>query len=104
MLLVALERGGAPRGARLCARSDGVAWHSAGVEPYSNVLVEEGGSTLVSTRERPKLIFDAAGEPTHLITAVSAVTHCATACVNCKYAGHTYTDIAPLATAGARRR
>ena len=86
---------------------DGLAWHSVPIPPYGNALqLADGSSVLVSTRERPKLIFDAAtGEPTHLITAVAAQQHAAgTPCVNVKYQGHVYTDIAPLAVLPAQRQ
>ena len=48
--------------------------------PYSNLVqVTDGSSYTVSTRERPKLLFDAVtGAPTHFISGVCGGTsYCA---------------------------
>ena len=52
----------------------------------------------MSTRERPKLIFDANGEPTHLINGVDENPHCPPqAAIQCKVHGdHTQTLVVPL--------
>jgi hypothetical protein len=66
---------------------DGLSWTASPFEPYGNeVHFTDGSSMLVSTRERPKLIFDLYGEPTHLVNGVcGGSSFCApTPCVNCK--------------------
>lgn len=80
---------------------DGLTWYTAPFEPYTNLVQFTDGSThTVSTRERPKMLFNSAGVPTHIVNGVCAATYCApTPCVNCKYNYVTYTLIQPLVTA-----
>ena len=50
---------------------DGFTWHASAVEPYGNVVdLEDGSQQLLTTRERPKMIFNSAGDPTHLSNGV----------------------------------
>jgi len=45
--------------------NDGFTWRSSAIEPYGNVIdLSDGTQMLVTTRERPKMIFNAAGDPT----------------------------------------
>lgn len=56
---------------------DGLTWYSAPGQPFGNQYTTTDGHTVtVSTRERPKLMFDASGTPTHLINGVRCVTGC----------------------------
>jgi hypothetical protein len=90
-------------------------WTVSPVEPFSFTIQYDDNTTgLVSTRERPKLLFDHnTGEPTHLYSAVAPMpagscTGCAKprkssdakACIGCKTCepeGHqVYTMVAPL--------
>lgn len=67
---------------------DGWNWLASPVEPFGNyVEFTDGSSMLLSTRERPKLLFNAQGDPTYLYNGVCGGTSfCApTPCVNCKY-------------------
>ena len=52
----------------------------------------------MSTRERPKLLFGADGEPTHLVNGIDAKPHCPpAAAIQCKVSGdHTQTLVVPL--------
>ena len=63
--------------------------------PYLNVVdLADGSSQLLTTRERPKLIFNAAGDPTHLSNGVCpspgnwntpiSCPEVSTGCVDCK--------------------
>ena len=68
----------------------GLTWRSSGVQPYFNTAnVTDGSAVQMSTRERPKMIFDArTGEPTHLVTAVCPTPHCPPqAAIQCKVQG-----------------
>jgi hypothetical protein len=50
---------------------DGLAWFTSPTQPYGNTIALDDGSTmLLTTRERPKMLFNAAGEPTHLSNGV----------------------------------
>ena len=50
---------------------DGFTWRAASIAPYGNVIdLEDGSQQLLTTRERPKMIFNAAGDPTHLSNGV----------------------------------
>lgn len=67
---------------------DGINWRASPVSPFGNVIQLTNGRNLtVSTRERPKLAFNAAGEPEYLINGVCAGTSSCppTPAVNCKY-------------------
>ena len=51
---------------------DGLRWEYANVRAYSTEAeLEDGGSVTYWRRERPRLIFDDSGEPTHLINGAS---------------------------------
>jgi hypothetical protein len=58
--------------------ADGISWYTADVQPYFNeVNYTAGGAPLqMSTRERPKLLFDADGNPTHLFNGICPTPHC----------------------------
>lgn len=50
---------------------DGLTWFASATSPFPNTIpITDGTTTLVSTRERPKILFDAAGNPTHLYNGV----------------------------------
>ena len=68
---------------------DGLTWHKACVQPYFNTAnVSDGSVVQMSTRERPKLLFDARGEPTHLFNGVCPTPHCPPqAAIQCKVQG-----------------
>lgn len=104
--------------------SDGYRWHASPIPPYGTQVelafpqgVQRGGYGLdsavptdvahsrsrtitVATRERPKLIFNAAGEATHLVNGVCGVGSCTdspkTGCMDCKYKHWDFTLIQPL--------
>ncbi len=85
---------------------DGFTWHASSVSPYSNVIDLEGGQQqLLTTRERPKMLFNDAGVPTHLSNGVCptsfdtpiACPQVSTGCVDCKYADWDFTNVSPLA-------
>ena len=90
-------------------------WTASPTEPYSfAVAYDDGSHGLLSTRERPKLLFDeSSGEPTHLFTAVAPMppAGCASctnprkgrdakACIGCKTCApwdlQVYTMVTPL--------
>eukprot|EP00656_Telonema_subtile_P017684 TRINITY_DN19527_c0_g1_i3.p1 TRINITY_DN19527_c0_g1~~TRINITY_DN19527_c0_g1_i3.p1 ORF type:complete len:160 (+),score=29.22 TRINITY_DN19527_c0_g1_i3:97-576(+) len=85
---------------------DGFTWHTSPTQPYSTqvaVLDRTSGQVsaiTVSTRERPKILFDKAGKMTHLFNGVCSAHACPdgppTGCVDCKYANWDYNLIAPL--------
>ena len=80
---------------------DGHTWHAGAEQPYTTQVLTASGTVTVSTRERPKLLFDPQGRPTHLINGVSGAAQCAaggppSACANCKLNHWDYTLIAPL--------
>ena len=53
---------------------DGVRWRASPTPPYTNRIPWADGSTsLVATRERPKLLLGRDGWPTHLISAVPEI-------------------------------
>ena len=75
--------------------TDGFTWRGARVSPYGNVLqLADGTQQLLTTRERPKLLFNSAGEPTHLSNGVCpspgnfntpiSYPQVSTGCVDCK--------------------
>jgi hypothetical protein len=52
---------------------DGLTWTGSCTQPFFNTAnVSDGSVVTMSTRERPKLLFNAAGEPTHLFNVSSA--------------------------------
>lgn len=65
---------------------DGYNWTQSFEEPYTNLIdLADGTVQLVATRERPKLIFTAAGEPAYLTNGACIATSCVPAgCVDCK--------------------
>jgi hypothetical protein len=75
---------------------DGYTWWTSNERPYTNAVerVDGGAPLVLSTRERPKLFFDASGQMTALFNGVCA-TWCRppslggvgpeTGCVDCKY-------------------
>ena len=80
---------------------DGYTWHAGAKQPYTTLVETTIGQIIVSTRERPKLLFDKAGQMTHLINGVSGAAQCEfggppSACTNCKLRFWDYTLIAPL--------
>jgi hypothetical protein len=70
---------------------DGLSWNISRIEPYSYLVnYTDAAPAPVATRERPKFMFDeVTGEPSQLITAVSAQWPCTPcphggACIDCK--------------------
>jgi len=83
---------------------DGFKWYSHSTQPYTTQVELTTGTTItVSTRERPKLFFNSAGQMTHLVNGVCSAIACpppggpSTGCVDCKYNSWDYTLIQPLA-------
>ena len=78
---------------------DGHAWTQSKIQPYNNTFATTDGARVsVATRERPKLLFNAAGEPTHLVNPVCSAPQCAPrAAIDCKNYFHDYTLVVPLA-------
>ena len=51
---------------------DGLEWTYSGPDSYNTTVVYEGGTVVTfSRRERPELVLDSEGNPTHLITGVT---------------------------------
>jgi hypothetical protein len=76
---------------------DGLKWQTSATMPYGNVIaLADGSSQLLTTRERPKMLFNAEGEPTHLSNGVCpspggfntpfSCPTVSTGCVDCKCA------------------
>ena len=84
---------------------DGLAWHFSPVQPYSTAVeLEDGTRFITPTRERPKLLFGADGEPTHLLNgAVRDMESCLPHwCSHCKMQSqHTFTLVTPLLAGAA---
>jgi hypothetical protein len=87
---------------------DGYTWMTSPTMPYLNVVdLADGTTQLLTTRERPKMIFNSDGEPTHLSNGVCpspgnwntpiSCPEVATGCVDCKYNDWDFTNISPLA-------
>jgi hypothetical protein len=84
--------------------TDGLHWRVHPIQPYSTqIAMASGETTTVSTRERPKLLFNKAGVPTHLFNGVCSASACRTpggrnqsACVNCKGRFWDYTLVLEL--------
>jgi hypothetical protein len=56
---------------------DGYEWHTTPVQPYgTQILLGDGTTMTVSTRERPKIHFDDNRRATHLFNGVSALPSC----------------------------
>ena len=73
---------------------DGFTWRASSVSPYGNVVnLTDGTAQLLTTRERPKMLFNAASQPTHLSNGVCpspggwntpiACPEVSTGCVDC---------------------
>ena len=78
---------------------DGATWFRSPTQPYfTTANVTDGSVIQMSTRERPKLVFRADGEPSHLINGVDVNPHCPpAAAIQCKVTGdHTQTLVVPL--------
>ena len=61
----------------LFARSLEGPWHVSATEPYNNTVhYADGSSQVFSTMERPKLMFNRDGDPTHITNGVSPVYPC----------------------------
>jgi hypothetical protein len=85
---------------------DGQDWHLlTGVQPYGHTVhYDDGTAHTYTTLERPNLVFDSDGVPTHLALSADLVTgdegcnptggH--TACTNCKYNDHAGTIVVEL--------
>ena len=80
--------------------ADGQHWRVGLEQPYTpHIAMAAGGTTTVSTRERPKVLRDSTGRATHLFNGVSSAANCtkaqcaphSVACDNCKYGTWTYT-------------
>eukprot|EP00051_Salpingoeca_urceolata_P001467 m.41233 g.41233 ORF g.41233 m.41233 type:complete len:154 (-) comp11439_c0_seq1:87-548(-) len=82
--------------------ADGHTWTTSDVSPFGNVIHRtDGTSQTLSTRERPKFLFNAQGVPTHLSNgACGGTATCPpTPGVNCKYNYWDFTLVQPLSTA-----
>ena len=68
---------------------DGLTWIPACVQPYFNIAnVTNGPPVIMSTRERPKLLFNTQGEPTHLFNGICPMPHCPPqGAIQCKVQG-----------------
>lgn len=61
---------------RLAYSADGLHWTYASTPPYNGTITFANGTTLVLARmERPVLLFDEIGRPTHLINGVQPFSH-----------------------------
>jgi len=80
--------------------SDGLSWHYSPRQPYNTtVALDDGSSFITPTRERPKLLFGADGEPTFLYNgAVKDMEGCPPLwCSRCKVvSNHTFNLVVPL--------
>ena len=76
---------------------DGHHWHASAVAPFGNTVTLTDNSTqLFSTLERPKLLFDGEGNPTHLSNGACTIPSCGGPCANCKYNCIDFTRVSPL--------
>lgn len=84
---------------------DGLVWYGSCVQPYFNTAnVSDGSVVQMSTRERPKLLFNAEGGPIALSNGICPMPNCyPQAAIQCKVQGidaHTgywdHTLIVPL--------
>ena len=87
--------------------ADGFTWAAASTPPYGNVVnITDGSALLLTTRERPKMIFNANGDPTHISNGVCpspgnfttpfSCPTVSTGCVDCKYDDWDFTNVSPL--------
>ena len=85
--------------------ADGATWFFSPRQPYgTTVALDDGTSFVTPTRERPKLLFGADGEPTHLYNgAVRDIESCAPHwCSHCKMVSNWTVNLAvPLLAAAA---
>lgn len=73
--------------------TDGLRWHAGKRDAYGHEVTYKGGAEWVMTeRERPHLLFDSSGAPTHLFNGVCPFA--AYAHVN----DHSFTQCLPLVT------
>ena len=73
---------------------DLVTWHASSIAPYTTTVHHTDGSSVTyNSLERPKLLFDRSGEPTHLVNGVSRPG----ATNGCKNGDHTFTFVQPIA-------
>eukprot|EP00730_Choanoeca_flexa_P003214 TRINITY_DN11330_c0_g1_i8.p1 TRINITY_DN11330_c0_g1~~TRINITY_DN11330_c0_g1_i8.p1 ORF type:complete len:433 (+),score=36.90 TRINITY_DN11330_c0_g1_i8:215-1513(+) len=83
--------------------ADGLEWTATSTHPYGHqVQFADGSSHIFSTAERPKMFFDACGQPTHMTFGVDPHQNCTNYCSACKTTvgfDDTYTLLRPLATA-----
>lgn len=80
---------------------DGFSWFTSPIQPYGTRIVLLDGTTMtVATRERPKLFFDETGQMTHLFNGVCGAPACPdgpkTGCVDCKNDSWDFTLVVPL--------
>lgn len=58
--------------APLLRSADGVSWELSPVNAFCrNITLTNGSVAELARRERPKLIFDASGAPTHLVSSAA---------------------------------
>ena len=98
---------------------DGINWHFGEVPPYNSWAdYADGSRKMFATMERPHLVFDAHGNPTHLLNGVSSLwdkdrpcfqcdarpgsAHSCVVCKTSKGYDWTYTLVRPLKTAKTR--
>ena len=85
--------------------ADGLTWFTSAAQPYDTAVKFADGSALISpTKERPKLLFGADGEPAVLYNgAVGGPSPCAPWwCSRCKILEWTFTLATPLITPPGR--
>ena len=82
-------------------------WHASAVAPFGNTVTllcetADGDSSATqqqqrfSTLERPKLLLDSRGNPTHLSNGACTEPSCNGPCANCKYNCLDFTNVSPL--------
>jgi hypothetical protein len=80
---------------------DGLNWTASTTQPFGHTAELTDGSVLeMRTRERPKLLFDSSGRPTHLFNGINTNAYCPSPVVECKTKkGYDwdYTFVQPLA-------
>ena len=77
---------------------NGIDWQEATQQPFGHTIAfENGGSVVVSTRERPTFVRGRDGAFSHIVSAVCKRRSCApTRSVNCKYNCNDFTLVQPL--------
>ena len=82
---------------------DGFTWRAAAVSPYGNVIdLADGSQQLLTTRERPKMVFNAAGDPTHLSNGVCPSPGNFNTPISCPEVSTGCVDVRGAARPGAR--